>query len=54
MGGHGSGGGGGYGDPKRRERASVLRDLREERISRSAAIEIYGLDAGEIPADLAG
>jgi N-methylhydantoinase B len=45
-------GGGGYGDPRRRDRASVLRDLREERISKSAAIEIYGLDAGEIPPDL--
>jgi N-methylhydantoinase B len=36
--------GGGYGDPKERDRALVLRDLREDRISREAAIAIYGLD----------
>ncbi len=37
-------GGGGFGNPKERDRALVLRDLREERISRNAAIAIYGLD----------
>jgi N-methylhydantoinase B len=47
-------GGGGYGDPRQRDRALVLRDLREERISRSAAVEIYGLDADDIPANLQG
>jgi N-methylhydantoinase B len=36
-------GGGGFGDPKKRDRALVERDLREERISRQAASEIYGL-----------
>lgn len=36
-------GGGGFGDPKKRDRALVERDLREERISREAAVEIYGL-----------
>jgi N-methylhydantoinase B len=36
--------GGGCGDPRKRDRALVLRDLREERISRHAAVEIYGLD----------
>jgi N-methylhydantoinase B len=36
--------GGGYGDPKDRDRALVLRDLREDRISREAATAIYGLD----------
>jgi len=45
-------GGGGYGDPKSRDRSLVLRDLREERISKAAAIEIYGLDPSEISADL--
>ena len=35
--------GGGYGNPKLRDRALVLRDLREERISARAAIEEYGL-----------
>ncbi|NDL63928.1 hydantoinase B/oxoprolinase family protein [Acerihabitans arboris] len=39
--------GGGYGDPRRRCRDRVRRDLREERISRQAAVDIYGLD----PAD---
>ncbi|SEF15099.1 N-methylhydantoinase B [Rhizobiales bacterium GAS191] len=36
--------GGGYGDPRKRDRERVLRDLKEERISRRAAIEIYGLE----------
>lgn len=36
-------GGGGFGDPRKRDRALVERDLREERISRQAAVEIYGL-----------
>ena len=34
--------GGGYGDPKKRDRALVLKDLREDRISEKAAREIYG------------
>ena len=37
-------GGGGFGDPKRRSRDLVLRDLKEERISEAAARDIYGLD----------
>src|SRR5205823_1129781 len=41
-------GGGGYGDPKTRDRALVLRDLREEKISRRAAEDIYGLSPAEI------
>lgn len=36
--------GGGYGDPKERDRELVLKDLREGRISEKAAREIYGLD----------
>lgn len=36
--------GGGFGDPKKRDRQHVMRDLREERISRRAAVEIYGLE----------
>jgi N-methylhydantoinase B len=39
-------GGGGYGDPRTRDRALVERDLREGRISRAVAIEQYGLDVG--------
>ena len=36
--------GGGYGDPRKRDRALVEKDLREDRISVRAAIDIYGLD----------
>lgn len=36
--------GGGYGDPKQRDRELVRKDLREGRISEKAAREIYGLD----------
>ncbi|MER3399459.1 MAG: methylhydantoinase [Chloroflexota bacterium] len=45
-------GGGGYGDPKTRERWRVLQDLREGRISVRAAVEDYGLDPREIPAEV--
>ncbi len=34
---------GGYGDPKKRDRGAVRRDLREGRISAEAAAAIYGL-----------
>jgi N-methylhydantoinase B len=40
-------GAGGYGDPRERDRAQVVRDLREGRISRRAAIETYGLGLEE-------
>jgi N-methylhydantoinase B len=36
--------GGGYGDPRARDRALVEKDLREDRISYEAAVDIYGLD----------
>jgi N-methylhydantoinase B len=36
--------GGGYGDPRERDRDLVRRDLLEERISPAAARDIYGLD----------
>ncbi len=36
--------GGGYGDPKERDRDLVRKDLREGRISEKAAREIYGLE----------
>jgi len=36
-------GGGGYGDPRRRDRAHMLRDVIEERVSREAARREYGL-----------
>ena len=38
-------GGGGYGDPKERDRAAVRRDLRAGYISTQAAVETYGLSA---------
>lgn len=36
-----TGGGGGYGDPTRRCRDAVFRDLREGKISRQAAVDVY-------------
>jgi N-methylhydantoinase B len=40
-------GGGGFGSPSERERALVLRDLREERISRETARTVYGMAMDE-------
>jgi N-methylhydantoinase B/oxoprolinase/acetone carboxylase alpha subunit len=40
-------GGGGWGDPRERDREAVRGDLADEVISLEAAIEIYGLDAGD-------
>ena len=40
-------GAGGYGDPRERDRAQVVRDMREGRISRQAAMETYGLTDDE-------
>jgi N-methylhydantoinase B len=37
-------GGGGYGDPRERERDAVRRDLREGKISVKAARDVYGLE----------
>ena len=44
-------GGGGYGDPKARDRASVANDLRCGRITEEAASELYGYDASELAAE---
>ncbi len=41
-----TGGGGGYGDPKLRERELVARDLTDGYISDQAARELYGFEAG--------
>ncbi|MBU3711868.1 MAG: hydantoinase B/oxoprolinase family protein [Limnohabitans sp.] len=38
-----SGGGGGFGDPKKRDKAAVLRDLRLGYISKETARKVYGL-----------
>lgn len=48
-----TGGGGGFGDPRQRERQFVERDVREGKISRWAAAELYGYsgDAMEHDAD---
>lgn len=37
-------GGGGYGDPAKRERRQIEQDLQDGRISKEVAIETYGLD----------
>ena len=39
-----AGGGGGYGDPKKRDRTKLAEEVRDGRISRKAARELYGLD----------
>jgi N-methylhydantoinase B len=39
-----TGGGGGFGDPKRRDRERVRTDLRRGYISAEAARDVYGLD----------
>jgi N-methylhydantoinase B len=41
-----TGGGGGYGDPKRRDRDRVRNDLQRGYISATAAREVYGLEDG--------
>ena len=40
-------GGGGWGDPRQRDRDRVRSDLRDELISREAAIDVYGLSAAD-------
>ncbi|MCC7282936.1 MAG: hydantoinase B/oxoprolinase family protein [Acetobacteraceae bacterium] len=42
-------GGGGWGDPRRRDPALLRRDVREGKVSQRAARELYGLD-DEVPA----
>ena len=42
-------GGGGWGDPRKRNRAAVLRDVRDGIVSAEAAREIYGVDAAGPP-----
>ena len=45
-------GGGGYGDPRKRAREDVLRDVRMGFITAAAAAQHYGVDAAEIDAAL--
>ena len=40
-----TGGGGGFGDPKKRPRAAVEKDVEDGRISLSHAVEAYGYAA---------
>jgi N-methylhydantoinase B len=40
-------GGGGWGDPRERDRERINADLRDGLISRDAAIDVYGLSADE-------
>lgn len=42
-------GGGGYGDPRARDRARVINDVRHGLVSREAAVEVYGLDPALLP-----
>ena len=42
-----TGGGGGYGDPRRRDRAKVRTDLARGYVSPQAATQVYGLDEAE-------
>lgn len=44
-------GGGGYGDPRLRERSAVIEDLTCGRISEQAARDIYGLDLADVAAE---
>jgi N-methylhydantoinase B len=45
-----TGTGGGWGDPRQRERAAVQADLRGELVSAETAREVYGLSDEEIAA----
>jgi N-methylhydantoinase B len=47
------GGGGGLGDPHRRPFAKILDDVLDGYVSRTAAIETYGVDAARLDAALA-
>lgn len=40
-------GGGGYGDPKKREREAIIRDVRDGKVSRESALKEYGVEINE-------
>jgi len=40
-------GGGGYGDPKKREREAIIRDVRDGKVSRESALKDYGVEINE-------
>ena len=37
-------GGGGFGDPRERDREAILRDVLDEKITAAAARELYGIE----------
>jgi N-methylhydantoinase B len=41
-------GGGGYGDPKTRDPAEVMRDVKAGLVSRESAVRDYGLDPARL------
>jgi N-methylhydantoinase B len=45
-----SSGGGGYGDPFLRDRGAVIADVRSGLLSPQQALELYGLDVGDLKA----
>src|SRR3990172_3210102 len=44
-------GGGGYGDPRERDRASLLRDVRDGKVSRESALQDYGVEVTDAMLD---
>jgi N-methylhydantoinase B len=44
-----SGGGGGYGDPRKRPRATVADDVHHGYVTREAALRDYGMTEAELP-----
>ena len=43
-------GGGGHGDPRERDRESVLRDVLDEKVSVATARELYGVEIEAVEA----
>jgi len=41
-------GGGGYGDPKKREREAIIRDVRDGKVSRESALKDYGVEITDV------
>jgi N-methylhydantoinase B len=44
-----TGGGGGFGDPKLRDRSAIVRDVKRGYVTREAAVRDYGFPAAELP-----
>ncbi len=41
-------GGGGYGEPKKRERDAIIRDVRDGKVSRESALKDYGVEIADV------